>query len=120
MDFGTLSAGLNNQTAASNPYVVTYTGNAILLFQVWGSGDPTNEFGDSFQLSNIYIGQTGTSSNNDGKALTTSPQDLYSSLGVASNQNENMYWFVTTPNPFPPGTYTFSYVINVDYQTWAT
>jgi len=120
VDFGTLSAGLNNQTAASNPYVVTYTGNAILLFQVWGSGDPTNEFGDSFQLSNIYIGQTGTSSNNDGKALTTSPQDLYSSLGVASNQNENMYWFVTTPNPFPPGTYTFSYVINVDYQTWAT
>jgi len=120
VNFGTLSAGLNNQTAVSNPYTAQYTGNAILLFQVWGSGDPTNEFGDSFPLANMYVGQTGTPSNHDEKALTTSPQNLYSSLGVASNQDENMYWFVTTPNPFPPGTYTFTYTINVDYQTWAT
>jgi len=120
VDFGTLSVGLTNSSAASNPYVATYTGNAILLFQISGSGDPTNEFGDSFPISNIYIGQTGTLSNNDGKLLTTSPQNLYSSLGVAANQNENMYWFVTTPDPCPPGTYTFTYTVSIDIQTWAT
>jgi hypothetical protein len=120
VNFGTLSAGLNNQTAASNPYVSTYTGNAILLFQVWGGADPINQYNDTFPLSNIYVGQTGTLSNNDGKKLNYTAQNLYSSLGVAANQNENMYWFVTTPNPFPPGTYTFAYVINIDYQTWAT
>jgi hypothetical protein len=87
---------------------------------VLGSGDPTNEFMDSFPLSNIYVGKTSDYHNNDGKKLTTSLQNLYSDLPVALNQNENMYWFVTTPDPFPPGAYTFQYVINIDYQTWAT
>jgi hypothetical protein len=120
IDFGTLSMGLTNSSAASNPYAATYTGNAILLFQVWGGADPVDQYNDTFPLSNIYVGLTGTLSNNDGKKLTYSAQNLYSSLPVAANQNENMYWFVTTPNPCPSGTYTFSYVINIDYQTWAT
>jgi len=118
VDFGTVSAGATNSSAPSNPYASTYTGNAILLLQVWGTADPSNEFGDSFPLSSIYVGQTANPANNDGKKLTTSPQNLYSNLPVALNQN--MYWYITTPDPFPPGTYTFQYVINIDYQTWAT
>jgi hypothetical protein len=118
INLGTLSGGVTNSSAGNNP--ATYTGNALLVFQIYGPADPTNQYGDSFPLSNIYVGQTATASNNDGKKLTYSAQNLYSNLPVAVNQNENMYWFATTPNPFPPGTYTCAYVINVDFQNWAT
>jgi hypothetical protein len=120
VDFGTVSEGVTNQSASGNPYLATYTGNAILLCQVSGGGDPINEFGDYFPLSNIYVGKTSDPANNDGKKLTTSLQDLYRDLPVASNQNKDMYWFVTTPDPFPPGAYTFQYIINIDWQTYAT
>jgi hypothetical protein len=118
VNLGTLSGGATNSSAGNYP--ATYTGNAILVFQIYGPGDPANQYGDTFPLSNIYVGQTGTPSNNDGRKLAYSSQNLYSSLPVAASQNENMYWFTTTPNPFPPGTYSFSYVINIDIQTWAT
>jgi len=65
------------------------------------------------------VSQTGPTPGT-GVELSTSPQSLYSSLAVALNQNKDTYWFITTPDPFPPGTYTFTYVISIDYQTWAT
>ena len=119
ISFGTISAGQMNASAPDNPYVVTYTGNAILLFQVWGNGDPTNEYGDTLPLSNIYISQN-PAPDDTGVKLTTSAQMFMNNLPVALNQNESMYWFVTTPDPFPPGTYAFTYYINIDYQAWAS
>jgi hypothetical protein len=85
-----------------------------------GGADLIDQFSDTIPLGNVYVGKTAPASNNDGDKLTISPQTLYSNLGVAASQNENMYWFITTPSPCPPGTYTFTYVINIDYQTWAT
>ncbi len=119
VDFGTLSAGQSN-SSASGPYAATYTGNAVLLFGISGSGDPTNGYGDSFPLSNVYVGQTNLAVNNDGIKLTTSSQNFMTNLVVALNQNENMYWYATTPDPFPPGAYTFTYAINIDFQSYAT
>jgi hypothetical protein len=118
--FGTVTAGAANASAPSNPYVDTYTANAILQLQLSGGGDPTNEYGNSFPLSNIYVSQTSSASNNDGVELSTSPQSLYSNLTVASSQNVNTYWFVTTPDPFPPGAYTFGYTVSVAFRDWAT
>ena len=103
----------------SNPYAITYTGNAQLQLQAWSpSAYITNEFGYSISVSNLHIGKNPTP-DNTGFDLSTSPQ-TFISMPVAFNQNQNMYWYVTTPDPFPPGTYTFTYIISVDYQTWAT
>jgi len=120
IDFGAVAAGVANQSALSMPAYTTYTANAIVKIQIRGGGDPTNEYGDTFPLSNIYDGQTTPASNNDGKKLTTSAQDWKTGLGVALDSQQPMYWFVTTPDPFPAGSYTFTYYINVDLQTWAT
>ena len=119
INFGTLTSGQNNVPLPSNPYAITYTGNAQLQLQAWSpSAYITNEFGYSISVSNLYIGKNPTP-DSTGFDLSTSPQ-TFTSMPVAFNQNQNMYWYVSTPDPFPPGTYTFTYIISVDYQTWAT
>jgi hypothetical protein len=120
VNYGTIAAGAANATAQGNPYQVTYTANANVYLQLAGTGNPTNEYGNSIPLSNIYVGKSSSASNNDGIQLTTTLTNLYSSLPVAQNQIENTYWFATTPNPFTPGTYSFQYVVNIAFQNYAT
>jgi hypothetical protein len=119
LNFGTLDAGVINQTAAGMPVTTTYTGNALFTLTMWGSGDLVNEFGDTIPISNIYVGKTSSPLNNDGVVLTTSAKALYQNLPVASGSTLNMYWYITTPDPFPAGTYTFTYYDNVDFQSLA-
>jgi len=117
MGWGAVAAGSVNVTATGMPVYTTYTANAIVNITVYGSGDPMNQYGDSFPLSYIYVGKTGSSANNDGVVLSTSPKYLYSSLPVAANSNLPMYWFISTPNPFTPGTYTFTYYETIQLQS---
>jgi hypothetical protein len=117
MDWGTVAAGSVNGTASGMPAYTTYTANAIVSITVYGGGDPTNQYGDSFPLSYIYVGKTSNPANNDGAVLSTSPRVFYSSLPVAANSNLPMYWFVSTPNPFTPGSYTFTYYETIQLQS---
>jgi hypothetical protein len=98
------------------PVYTTYTANAIVSITVYGNGDPMNQYGDIFPLSDIYVGKTSGPANNDGVVLSTSPEVFYSGLPVAANSNLPTYWFISTPNPFTPGTYTFTYYEVIQLQ----
>ena len=117
MDWGTVAAGSENVTASGMPVYTTYTANAIVSITVYGNGDLMNQYGDSFPLSDIYVGKTSSPANNDGVVLSTSPGLFYSNLPVAANSNLPMYWFVSTPNPFTPGAYTFTYYEIIQLQS---
>jgi len=117
MDWGTVAAGSINATASGMPVYTTYTANAIVTITIYGGGDPTSQYGDSFPLSFIYVGKTSSHANNDGVALSTSSTVIYGSLPVAANSNLPMYWFISTPNPFTPGTYTFTYYEVIQLQS---
>jgi hypothetical protein len=119
LNFGTIAGGQNNASLPSNPLPSTYTTNAIAGLQLLGSGDPTNQFGDSFPLANIYVGKTANAANNDGIKLAVSATSLYTSMQVQAGATRNMYWFVTTPDPFGAGTYTFVYTVNIIFQTYS-
>jgi hypothetical protein len=120
MDWGTVAAGSVNVTATGMPVYATYTANAIVNITIYGSGDPVNQYGDSFPLSNMYVGKTSNPAINDGVALSTSSKVFYSGLPVAANSNLPMYWFISTPNPFTPGSYTFTYYETVQLQSMQT
>jgi hypothetical protein len=117
MDWGTVAAGSVNTTATGMPVYTTYTANAIVTITVYGGGNPIDQYGDSFPLSYVYIGKTSSPANNDGVVLSTSPTIIYSSLPVAANSNLVMYWFISTPNPFTPGTYTLTYSETIQLQS---
>ena len=117
MDWGTVAAGSTNATASGMPVYTTYTANAIVSITVYGNGNPVDQYGDTFTLSSIYVAKTSNPANNDGVLLSTSPVVLYSSLPVAANSNLAMYWFISTPNPFTPGTYTFTYSETIQLQS---
>ena len=120
MNWGTVAAGSLNVTASGMPVYTTYTANAIVTITIYGGGDPTSQYGDSFPLSSIYVGKTSSPANNDGVVLSTSPTVIYSSLPIAANSNLAMYWFISTPNPFTPGTYTFTYYETIQLQGMQT
>ncbi len=117
MDWGTVAAGSLNVTASGMPVYTTYTANAIVTITVYGGGDPISQYGDTFPLSYIYVGKTSNPANNDGTKLSTSPTVFYSSLPVAASSNLAMYWFISTPNPFTPGAYTFTYYEIIQLQS---
>jgi hypothetical protein len=99
------------------PVYATYTANAIVNIAVYSSANPMNQYGDTFPLSYVYVGKTGNPANNDGVVLSTSSTVFYSNLPVAANSNVAMYWFISTPNPFTPGTYTFTYYEVIQLQS---
>jgi hypothetical protein len=117
MNWGTVAAGSVNITATGMPVYTTYTANAIVNITVYGSGDPVSQYGDSFPLSYIYVAKTSNPANNDGVALSTSSKVFYSSLPLAANSNLPMYWFISTPSPFTPGSYTFTYYETIQLQS---
>jgi hypothetical protein len=120
MSWGTVAAGSVNVTATGMPVYTTYTANAIVNITIYGNGDPANQYGDSFPLSYIYVGKTGNPANNDGVVVSTSSKVFYSSLPVAANANLPTYWFISTPNPFTPGSYTFTYYETIQLQSMQT
>ncbi len=132
LSWGTQTAGQTNATVPN--LSTTWDSNANFQILVSGlglNGSDTaniyNEFGDSFPLGYVYVcsttpvGSCTASGSTTGFHLPQSPQALYSfttgSAGVFAGQAETLYWFLTTPNPFPPGTYTFQYT--VDYGSAA-
>jgi len=117
MGWGTVAPGSVNVTASGMPVYTTYAANAIVSITIYGGGDPTNQYGDTFPLSYICVGKTSNPANNDGAVLSTSPKVFYSSLPVAANSNLPMYWFISTPNPFTPGSYTFTYYEAIQLQS---
>ena len=117
MNWGTVAPGSLNVTASGMPVYTTYTANAIVTITIYGGGDPTSQYGDSFPLSSVYVDKTSGPGNNDGVLLSTSPTTLYGNLPVAANSNLAMYWFISTPNPFTPGTYTFTYYEAIQLQS---
>ena len=120
MNWGAVAAGSVNVTASGMPVYTTYTANAIVNITVYGSGNPVNQYGDSFPLSYTYVGKTSNPASNDGVVLSTSSTVLYSSLPVAANSNLPTYWFISTPNPFTPGSYTFTYYETIQLQSMQT
>ena len=117
MNWGTVAAGSLNVTAFGMPVYTTYSANAIVTITIYGGGDPVSQYGDTFPLSSIYVAKTSNPANNDGVVMSTSPATLYGSLPVASNSNLAMYWFISTPSPFTPGTYTFTYYEVIQLQS---
>jgi len=117
MGWGTVAAGSVNVTASGMPVYTTYTANAIVSITLYGGGNPVNQYGDSFPLSYVYVGQTSNPAKNDGVVVSTSPKVFYSSLPVAANSNLPMYGFISTPNPFTPGSYTFTYYEAIQLQS---
>ncbi len=123
MNWGTLNPNLSNQSVAGNPYTSSYSGNAIFAMSVSGlglNGSDTaniyNQYGDRFPLSNIVLCQTspiGSCTGTNALKLSQTSHSLYTNLAVTkSSVNENLNWYLTTPNPFAPGTYSFQYTID--------
>jgi len=114
------SPGSNNVTASGMPFHITYKSNAIAKFQI-NATDPTNTFGDSFNANNLLIDDDNNANTDTHcQKLSNSPTDWWTGLGVTSSGAENAYWFVSVPAGQPTGTYTFTYTIGIEFETYAT
>jgi len=103
--------GTNNRTADSMPANVIITANYVVKVQVKGDGDLQKSPPDgSIPLNCVYVGKTGLT---DGVKLTTSYQDLYTSLSSPDNTPYPTYWFLTVPLGTPQGAYSFNFYFEV-------
>jgi hypothetical protein len=109
------NAGQNNITASSMPSNINIYANTVVKIQVKGDGDLQRQSGPpaTIALDNVYVGQTASAGNNDGVKLTTSYQDLYTSIDNPDGANYATYWYLTIPDGQPSGIYTFTYYVEV-------
>jgi len=113
------TAGQNNVTATGMPFAMTYKANAIVKFKV-DATDPTSTF-DNFAANNLLI-DDDDNANTDTRCqkLSNSPTDWWTGLVVTSTGAQNAYWFVTVPVDQPTGIYTFTYTVEIAFESLAT
>jgi hypothetical protein len=102
------------------PFGITYKANAIVKFRI-SATDPTNTYGDSFAANNILIDDD----NDPGtdvrcQKLSNSLTDWWTGLGVTSSGSQNAWWWVSIPTDQPTGTYTFTYTMDIAFESFAT
>jgi len=101
-----------NISANSMPLNITVSSNVNVAIRVRGGGNLMSN-GNTIPLSNVYIGQSSSPSNNDGITLTTSYQDWKTEIPPSEGTDHSSYWFLTIPEGTPAGTYTFTFYIEV-------
>lgn len=104
--------GMVNQEAASMPAFVTVTSNSIVKIQIRGGGNITGP-SISLPLESIRV---NTNHDTFGSIpLTTSYQDLYTSLSSPNGTTYPTYWFVTIPFRAPLG-HTYSLITSKSHS----
>lgn len=100
-----------NVTANSMPFNITTSSNVIIKIQIKGEGNLHD--GGVIPLSNVYVGQSSQSSNNDGIILGTSYKDWKKQIAPSEATVNPSYWFLSVPAGTPSGTYQFKFFIQV-------
>ena len=111
------SSGSANVSADNHP-AIAYTSNARVDVKITAT-NPTNQYGDSFPASNIYVGRTANPANNDGIKLSSFLQDFQTDLAEDEAVSVESYWFVSVPAGTPTGTYTFTYTVDASFYALA-
>lgn len=117
ISFGTVSLGVNDQTASENPTVVTNTGNADLYMNITGADLTGVTY--TFDIGNFTVSLDATPTAE--LALTTSAQQIIvggvNATAVAgASSTEDLYWFVDVPATMNPDVYTGTWVLGVYEQ----
>lgn len=99
--------------------VLNYTANAIVKIQVAATNPTDNATGSSFPASYITVSdsqdQTGGSRTIH---LANSFADWEGNLPPAQNGTLTIWWSVTMPDDTPPGQYSFTYTVNLQFQQY--
>lgn len=112
LSWGTLYPLDVNVSASNMPLNINVSSNLNVKIRMRGNGDLING-NYSIPLSNVYIGQTGLPTNNDGIKLTDSYQNWKAEITYSEDTSHPSYWFLTVPEGTPTGTYNFTFYIEI-------
>lgn len=115
--FGTVSLGVENQTAAENPTTVTNTGNADLYFNITGADLTGATY--TFEIGNFSVSLDATPTAE--MVLTTGTQQIIvggtnASVSAGASTTEDLYWYVDVPATMLPDAYSASWVLGMYQQ----
>lgn len=112
----TVTPGSTNASLATTSW--SYVSNAPLNAQIQVNGLPTNEFGDTIPTSSVMVGQVspaGSCTSSTCTHLSLTLQNYATNQPVQASPTLTMYWYISPPNPMVPGTYTFTYTLNLQW-----
>lgn len=104
--------------ADTTPTTFTYSSNALTGYTIYGT-TPTSQFGDTFDVSNIFIG-TSTVSETGAQAFSGATTPWLSGLANGSGLTTATGWWVSVPTDTPTGTYVFNYYIGIAQTGYAS
>jgi hypothetical protein len=93
-----------------------YTANAIVKIQVAATNPTDNATGSSFPASYITISDSNQTGGSRTMHLGNSLADWEGNLPPAQNGTLTIWWSVTMPDDAPPGQYSFTYIITLQFQ----
>jgi hypothetical protein len=112
----TVTPGATNASLATTSW--SYVSNAPLNAQVQANGLPTNGFGDTIPISSVIVGQVssaGSCTSSTCTKLSLTLQNYATNQPVQASPTLTVYWYISPPNPMVPGTYTFTYTLNLQW-----